>query len=90
LELKTRLQSNRFWDELNTIIKILKPIIATIKVFENNNSTILTVYSHFIALKYSADEASRIYAELLKFRNKQTPYNNQIIWNSATHINSTT
>ncbi|CAG8818500.1 9247_t:CDS:2, partial [Racocetra persica] len=123
LDLKTRLQSNTFWVELNTIIKILKPIISTLKVFESNNSTISTVYSRFntilleiqkieyphyfeeskkdksiclttfadfIALKYSADEASKIYAELLKFRNKQTSYNNLIIWNSATLVNSAT
>ncbi|CAG8474522.1 17967_t:CDS:2 [Cetraspora pellucida] len=47
LEIKTRLQSENFWSELNTIIKIFKLIIATLKAFEANNSTVSTIYSRF-------------------------------------------
>ncbi|CAG8480160.1 17374_t:CDS:2 [Cetraspora pellucida] len=39
---------------------------------------------------YPNEEASRIYAELLKFRNKQIPYNNELIWNSAIYLNPLT
>ncbi|CAG8496774.1 7166_t:CDS:2, partial [Racocetra fulgida] len=152
--IKVQLHSNEFWNNLKVIIRILKPIVAALKAFEADSSTISTTYSrfnmilteiqkincnylaaiqqkiqnrwnyiyhpimtiafildpnyleeskkninesdclstfaNFISLKYPSKEASRIYAELLKFRNKQIPYNNELIWNSAVHLNPST
>ncbi|CAG8856785.1 28817_t:CDS:1, partial [Gigaspora margarita] len=53
-------------------------------------SSCLATFANFISSKFSAEEASRMYAELLKFRNKQIPYNNELIWNSAIHLNPST
>ncbi|CAG8791580.1 15293_t:CDS:1, partial [Racocetra fulgida] len=39
---------------------------------------------------YSDEEATKMYAKLLKFRNKQAPYNNELIWNSAIYLNPST
>ncbi|CAG8604644.1 15037_t:CDS:2, partial [Dentiscutata heterogama] len=152
--IKVQLHSDEFWNNLKFIIRILKPIVATLKAFEANNSTISTTYScfnmlltkiqkiscsysaeiqqkiqncwnyiyhpimtiaflldpnylkesktnnhesdclstfaNFISLKYPNEEASKIYAELLKFCNKQIPYNNELIWNSAIYLNPST
>ncbi|CAG8831324.1 34697_t:CDS:2, partial [Gigaspora margarita] len=79
---------NYIYHPIMTIAYILEP--HYFEKSKKDKSICLTTFADFIALKYSADEASRMYTELLKFRNKQIPYNNQIIWNSATYVNSTT
>ncbi|CAG8855477.1 31547_t:CDS:1, partial [Gigaspora margarita] len=53
-------------------------------------SSCLATFANFISSKFPAEKAFRMYAELLKFCNKQMPYNNELIWNSAIHLNSST
>ncbi|CAG8546078.1 20273_t:CDS:2 [Gigaspora rosea] len=43
--IKVQLHSNEFWNNLKIIIRILKPIVAALKAFKANNSTISTTYS---------------------------------------------
>ncbi|CAG8766632.1 10152_t:CDS:1, partial [Dentiscutata heterogama] len=57
---------------------------------KKDESACLTTFANFISLKYPTDKASKIYAKLLKFHNKQVPYNNQIVWNSASYVKPTT
>ncbi|CAG8474500.1 17966_t:CDS:2 [Cetraspora pellucida] len=71
-----------------TVAYILDP--HYLEESKKKESICLTTFANFSSTKYSNNEASKMYAELLKFRNRQAPYNNQIISNSAIHVNSTT
>ncbi|CAG8600812.1 10841_t:CDS:2 [Dentiscutata erythropus] len=43
--IKVQLHSNEFWNDLKVLIRILKPIVAALKEFEADSSTISTTYS---------------------------------------------
>ncbi|CAG8675722.1 4046_t:CDS:2 [Dentiscutata erythropus] len=45
VRIKVQLHSNEFWNDLKVIIRILKPIVAALKAFEADSSTISTTYS---------------------------------------------
>jgi hypothetical protein len=50
--------SEDFWDMLNIIIKFLEPMVATLKLFESDKSTLSTVYFHFKKLMHRVSEIS--------------------------------
>ncbi|CAG8798723.1 23447_t:CDS:2, partial [Gigaspora rosea] len=88
-EIQQKIQNrwNYIYHLIMTIAFILDPNYLKESKNNNNESDCFSTFANFISLKYSTEEASRIYAELLKFRNKQMPYNNELIWNSAVHLN---
>ncbi|CAG8792995.1 14582_t:CDS:2, partial [Gigaspora margarita] len=45
IQVKIQLHSDKFWNNLKIVFQILKPIVATLKAFESNSSTISTIYS---------------------------------------------
>jgi len=56
-----------------------------------NNGIEFTGYAEFttfINKKFNQEEAVELFAELVNFRNKNSPYDNEIIWKSANILNS--
>ena len=45
--IRSNMLSEEFWRMLNLIVKILEPIVATLKSFESDTSTLSTVYLCF-------------------------------------------
>ncbi|CAG8692314.1 14823_t:CDS:2 [Dentiscutata erythropus] len=72
------------YSQFNTILTEVQ------KQKNNNKSACLSTFANFISLKYPSKDATRIFAELSKFYNKQTLYNNKLIWNSAAYIDLST
>jgi hypothetical protein len=148
--LRARILNEEFWEKLEMVISILKPIVITLKLFESDSSTLSSVYSNFEKIikiiqeipcnfnsqiqkliqerwkyayhetmaiaymldpifleesrdieaagyneftsytnsKFSHEDSVELFVELVKFRNKNSPYDNDIIWKSATILNS--
>ncbi len=51
-------------------------------------STGYAEFTTFINKKFNQEEAVELFAELVNFRNKNSPYDNEIIWKSANILNS--
>ena len=47
-------------------------------------------FTKFTSKKFSREESVELFAELVNFRNKNSPYNNEIIWESASILNPST
>ncbi|CAG8849958.1 45160_t:CDS:1, partial [Gigaspora margarita] len=141
---------DEFWENLNLIASILKPIVATLKLFESDRSTLSSIYSNFKKMmnliqeiscnfsneiqvlieerwnyiyhiimmvaymldprfleesrihdvepigynafttytnqKFGQEKSVELFIEIVKFRNKSSPYDNNIIWESATEL----
>src|SRR5829696_5108137 len=150
--LRTHILSDDFWEDLDIITKIMKPMVSTLKLFESDISILSTVYSYFkkvmdqvnqidcdfsnklqefitkrweyayhpimmtaymldpqfleesktngiestgyaefttfVNKRFNQEEAVELFAELVNFRNKSSPYDNEIIWKSANILNS--
>jgi hypothetical protein len=150
--LRSHILSDDFWEDLNIITKIMKPLVSTLKLFESDISILSTVYSYFkkiidqinqidcdlsdklqefitkrweyayhpimmtaymldpqfleesktngiestgyaefttfVNKRFNQEEAVELFAELVNFRNKSSPYDNEIIWKSANILNS--
>ena len=50
-------------------------------------STGYTEFTKFVSKKFSHEESVELFAELVNFRNKNLPYDNEIIWESANILN---
>src|SRR4051794_4833180 len=51
-------------------------------------STGYTEFTKFASKKFSREESVELFAKLVNFRNKNSSYNNEIIWKSANILNS--
>ncbi|CAG8769909.1 22087_t:CDS:2, partial [Gigaspora rosea] len=90
IQQKIQYRWNYIYHPIMTIAFLLDPNYFEESKKNDNESACLSTFANFISSKYPNEDASRIYAELLKFRNKQMPYNNELIWNSAAHIDPST
>ena len=45
-------------------------------------------FTNFINKKFNQEESVKLFAELVSFRNKNSPYDNEIIWKSSDILNS--
>ena len=50
--------SEEFWEKLDLVIKILKPMVIVLKLFESDTSTLSTVFSYFNKLIQQIGEIS--------------------------------
>src|SRR3954468_23898569 len=51
-------------------------------------STGYAEFTTFVNKRFNQEEAVELFAELVNFRNKSSPYDNEIIWKSANILNS--
>lgn len=51
-------------------------------------STGYAEFTTFVNKRFNQEESVELFAELVNFRNKNSPYNNEIIWKSANILNS--
>ncbi|CAG8555869.1 22524_t:CDS:2 [Cetraspora pellucida] len=91
-EIQQKIQNhwNYIYHSIITIIFLLNPNYLEESKKNNHELDCLSIFANFISLKYPNEKASRIYANLLKFHNKQILYNNELIWNSAIYLNPLT
>jgi len=55
---RSNILSEEFWEKLDLVIKILKPMVIVLKLFESDTSTLSTVFSYFNKLIQQIGEIS--------------------------------
>ena len=69
------------------IAYILDPRFLEESKNDEIESEVYTEFTEFTTKKFSHEESVELFAELVNFRNKHLPYNNEIIWESANMLN---
>ncbi|CAG8789404.1 10687_t:CDS:2, partial [Dentiscutata erythropus] len=72
---------NKFWDDLDLITKKMINIIQNIPYnFYDKIQTCIEAWWNYVYY-------NELFIEIVKFRNKSSPYNDDIIWESTVKLN---